>query len=331
VTLKSSTAKTTLAVLLALALLAPAGGTAAAAPLSCGATVAADTTLDADVSGCAGEALVVTADGVTLDLGGHVVEGTIAVTGHDRVTVRDGSVHDGDVVLDGTRDGTVTGLHVEGGSISCVSSAGCDITWNLVRSGGIAVARSAAGSGSIVRWNLVKRPPGAGISVSQATGVAVLGNLVRNGETGMQLSHAGDLEIAGNVVVDEDGVGIAGSFGGPATFVRNLLARNGGDGLALSFWSGPTRIAHNAFVLNGGDGLHADTVADLTVTRNLALKNAGEGISIGGQVTGVSLAHNLAARNGALGIKAARAVADRGRNRARRNDTAAQCAGVRCR
>jgi Right handed beta helix region len=330
-TLKSVTPKTTLAVLAALALLAVASGTASAAPLPCGSTIAADTTLDADVSGCTGDALVVTADGVTLDLGGHVVEGTIAVTGHDRVTVRNGSVHEGDVALDGTREASVTGLHVEGGFISCVSSEGCDITWNVVRSGGIAVARSAAGAGSVIRWNLVKRAPGAGISVSQTSGVGVLGNLVRNGQTGIQLNHADELEVAGNVVVDEDGAGIEGSFGAASTFVRNLVARNGGDGLALDTWSGPTKITRNLLAFNGGDGLRAETVAHWTVSRNLATKNAAAGFAIGGAVTDALLAHNSATRNGALGIDAAPAVVDGGGNRAYRNGAAAQCAGVACR
>jgi parallel beta-helix repeat protein len=93
---------TSLAVLLAAA---PAG----AAPLACGDVITKDTTLHADLVACPGDGLVIGADGITLDLNGHSIEGTGIgggtdivygdtrngvdnTSGHSAVTVENGEV-----------------------------------------------------------------------------------------------------------------------------------------------------------------------------------------------------------------------------------------------
>src|SRR5512145_568752 len=76
-----SLARPTRIVLIALlgcALLAPP---AAATHVSCGDTITQDTTLDSDLVGCAGDGLVIGADGVTVDLGGHRIDGAGAGAG----------------------------------------------------------------------------------------------------------------------------------------------------------------------------------------------------------------------------------------------------------
>ena len=50
-------------------------GTAAGETLECGDVITQDTTLTADVGPCADEGLIVAADGITLDLGGHTIAG----------------------------------------------------------------------------------------------------------------------------------------------------------------------------------------------------------------------------------------------------------------
>ncbi|HEX6158730.1 MAG TPA: hypothetical protein VF111_01105, partial [Thermoanaerobaculia bacterium] len=96
--------------LLAFPLASAAGGgvVAQTAPLSCGDTIMVDTTLDRDLTECRSNGIVIGADGITLDLGGHTISGDgklvrrcprrqicdagIANDGHDGVTVRNGSV-----------------------------------------------------------------------------------------------------------------------------------------------------------------------------------------------------------------------------------------------
>ena len=65
-------------VLIAFALVgatAASGGRALASQVSCGETITADTTLDSDLVNCPNHGIVIGADGVTLDLNGHLVDG----------------------------------------------------------------------------------------------------------------------------------------------------------------------------------------------------------------------------------------------------------------
>ena len=72
-----------------------------AAAVQCGQVITSDTTLANDLVDCPGTALTIGADGVTLDLGGHLVDGTnasgsegIAVDGRTGVTIRRGTVRE---------------------------------------------------------------------------------------------------------------------------------------------------------------------------------------------------------------------------------------------
>jgi parallel beta-helix repeat protein len=81
--------------LLIAGLVATAGGGAAANDL-CGTTVMGDLTLDHDLV-CSADGLVVGADGIRIDLNGHVIAGSSAgvgvlVSGHSDVTVANGAI-----------------------------------------------------------------------------------------------------------------------------------------------------------------------------------------------------------------------------------------------
>jgi parallel beta-helix repeat protein len=103
-------------------------GTAAGDTLACGSVITTDTTLSADIGPCDGIGLVVDADGITIDLGGHSVTGNavarstgpsggpfdkdqpgILVRRHTGVTVQNGSVSgfDSGVVIAGGDGNTV--------------------------------------------------------------------------------------------------------------------------------------------------------------------------------------------------------------------------------
>ena len=90
--------------------LVPAAPAAAApAPVTCGAVLTASTTLHADLI-CTGDALVIGADGITLNLGGHTVRGSgtgtgIGISTRTNITVKNGTV-----------SGFRSGAEVDGGS-----------------------------------------------------------------------------------------------------------------------------------------------------------------------------------------------------------------------
>ncbi len=115
-----------LAVLVAFAVVgatAASGSRVPASQVSCGERITADTTLQQDLVNCPNHGIVIAADGITLDLNGHLVDGDgtpaancdnqkepcdfgVFNNGHDGVTVMHGSVREFAVgVLFGTASG----------------------------------------------------------------------------------------------------------------------------------------------------------------------------------------------------------------------------------
>jgi hypothetical protein len=302
---------------------------AARSSASCGKTIATDTVLRADVTGCPGSALVIGADGVTLDLDGHTVEGAIVANGRSSVQVRDGVVR-GDLRFERVRHATVRRLRVRDGSISCLRSAGCSVLRSYVAGGGIAIVQSESGIANRVRGNIVRAAPGAGITADRTDTTSITGTVVRDSAVGIEASHAADLRIARNLIVHSSRDGISGSFGSAAAIVHNVIASNGGDGISLRIWGGLTLIARNVVVGNGGDGILGSAVAHWVVVRNVADRNGKTGLTITGAAEDVTLGRNRARRNAALGIDAASPVIDGGGNTASGNGAFAQCAGISC-
>jgi hypothetical protein len=112
-------------------------GPASANHVSCGDTIVADTTLDSDFVNCPNNGIVIGADGITLDLNGHLVDGNgteaagcdpdrepcdlgVANFGHDGVTVMNGSVREFSV---GVLFGSTTAERVRNNRVLGVSSA----------------------------------------------------------------------------------------------------------------------------------------------------------------------------------------------------------------
>jgi Right handed beta helix region len=302
---------------------------ASAKGVSCGATLTADTVLRADLHGCAGTALVIDANGVTLDLHGHTVEGAIRAGGRSNVAIRAGFVT-GDVSLERVVHASVRRLRVLGGSIECVRSAGCTVVRNMVSGGGIAITQSTSGVANRVRGNVVRHAPGAGIAADRTDTTSITNNVVRDSAIGIEASHAADMRISHNEIVRNSGDGLSGSFGSAAAIVRNVIASNGGDGISLRTWGGETLIARNVVLRNGGNGILGAAVAHWRVLGNVAFRNGASGIAITGAVEDATLARNQAHRNRGLGIDAAAGVSDGGGNRARANRAGAQCTGIAC-
>jgi hypothetical protein len=85
-TLRSHRVSVTLALLALVVALSVAGAVlggsqALAGPVRCGDTIMADTTLDGDLLDCPNNGIVIGADGITLDLNGHTLEGDNALVG----------------------------------------------------------------------------------------------------------------------------------------------------------------------------------------------------------------------------------------------------------
>src|SRR5262245_9257408 len=96
---------------------APAYGAA----VRCGDTITQATTLRADLTGCAGDGLVIGRDGITLDLRGHTVSGGAAgagvrMAGRRGVTLMRGTItgFENAVLLDDADGNVIRALSVSG-------------------------------------------------------------------------------------------------------------------------------------------------------------------------------------------------------------------------
>jgi copper-binding protein NosD len=244
--------------------------TASASPLDgpdCGETVTANTVLHADLRDCPADGLVIGADGITLDLRGHTIDGNgisggddvgVRNEGHDRVTVRHGTIHEFDhaVRLTGASHNRILRLVA-------------------TRNGDAEIGRAILlDNGS--DWNRIVRNDA---SANGRSGVAVLDshhNLVArnrmalNGVAGMGIFGGGDNRVVRNVVVDNGGNGIfwgEGTIGGRVA--KNRISGNPEAGLVIDGGDFATvvhnRLAHNAdnvVVFGNANSLRANRVVD---------------------------------------------------------------------
>ena len=130
--------------LLGVASLLPASG-ASAAVVQCGQFISVDTTLENDLLNCPGSGIFIDGNNVTLDLGGHTVDGTgsgdgISILGTADVNVENGVIRDfangvqiSQALRTTVEDVTIVGSR--GGAIGVVASEDTVVEDNTIRSG----------------------------------------------------------------------------------------------------------------------------------------------------------------------------------------------------
>ena len=206
---------------------AVSGAEAANAPaVTCGATLTTSTTLSADLVNCPGTALVVGADGITVDLAGHTISGTnaagsegIASDGHSKVRIVGGRI----------TDFRVNGVGIRGGS------------GNVVR--GVTVRRIGEGG-------VEGEPVSAGIAISKSPRGRVTGNDVSNDVKAFQADGVDVLDSPGTVVRRNrlarnswNGLVLLGSPRSRIT--HNALDHNGNNGAEVNGASDATIVVAN--------------------------------------------------------------------------------------
>ena len=284
-------------------------GQAGAGPLACGSTITASTTLTADMT-CPGDAILIGAPGVVLDLGGHTLtgggtsffdDGTGVRVVAGRATVRNGRIQNFQfgVRLDSGSDGSLIerlSLDRDGNGVHVTSSSN-RIRSNSVTRGRV-VAVWIAGGANVVEGNSM---------LDNRAGVFIIG--------------------IGNHIVGNDIVGEAGDDRGILAFnanriVGNRVSRYGGAA-GIELFNGGEVSGNQVF--ENVDGIRVRGAA--SVTGNVVFGNADDGIDAG---AGAVLQGNIAIRNADLGIDAGAGTIDAGGNRALANGNPLQCVGVAC-
>jgi len=328
------------------------GVPAAAATLTCGEPLTTSVVLTQDLTDCPGDGLVVAANGITVDLGGHTVDGTSAddsvgvrSDGFDGVTITNGTVQGferGVYLTNGADNGRVRQLTVQfnaSDGIAVSRSTGDKITNNDSRDNftGIVVLDSAH---ILVAENIAEVNQESGINFVGSRNSRITGNRVNSNDMlievffgGITLSDSSGIRVDANESSVGSGYGIA-LFGSDANVIlKNQMGKSGSDGnnlngIALSSGSDGNTIRENTADDNGLDGIAiaAGAVGNL-VKANIAVQNYDDGIGVEEPTT---ITANTANFNGDLGIEAVPGVIDGGRNTATGNGNPAQCVNVAC-
>jgi parallel beta-helix repeat protein len=269
--------------LLAVAVVAVLGADQAlASHVRCGDAITQDTKLDSDLVNCAGDGIVIGASDITLDLGGHTIDGTgrgrysgvrngvyFGSKGYDRVTIKNGAIRNfgqfGVLVVgvdaNALRDLVVSEMVGEPGEPG----------------GGIAVGNSWAPNGgwpleypshTVIEGNTIVRNLGAlGVIGSENL---IRGNLVTENYSGIGLGGDRD-RIEENIVSRNrtDGISLIGA---DENRVEENSVFGNRRGIRIATPSDNNRLEENSVTRNGTglilEGTDKNTMEENLVTRN---------------------------------------------------------------
>jgi large repetitive protein len=223
--------------------------------LGCGSTLTTSTRLSADILHCPGTALVIGADGITVDLGGHTISGTNA-------SGSEGIANDGHSGVHIVGSGKITDFRLNGVGMRKAPKS-------VVR--GLTIRRIGAGGAE-------GEPVSAGIAIVDSPGSQVIGNDVANDVTAYQSDGADVLNSRGSVVRGNslshnswNGLALIASPGSRIT--GNQLDANGNNGTEVNGASDGVTLARNSADDNKAIGIVVGAARKVRVVRNTARRN----------------------------------------------------------
>jgi large repetitive protein len=348
-----------------------AAGTASAQTVSCGQVVTQSIRLSNDLVDCPGDGLVVAADGVTVNLNGHTIDGPggpppydfgVRIDGsHRGVTVRNGTIKEFYAGVSLGAGNRAVRLRGANGFYGVLSQGNNTVAFNRI-SGGVAAIIPGANDriasndlmGSAISslgqtdgTEIVRNRDGYLIAVGVPTGFPVLRNRVaHNSLQGIAVTHGSEWIIERNVVR-----GGSIRVSGVANQVRrNVIRDSPFSGLSVESGQpgagfGNSRdnvvvrndVARSAFdgiFVEGSNGCPSPGSCRPGAMNTLLRDNTTRRNGDDGIETAsptTTLAGNVANSNGDLGIEAVSGVVDGGGNAARGNGNPLQCTNVLCR
>jgi large repetitive protein len=324
--------------LLAAVWLAAAVPAAHADQVVCGEVLRASTTLTNNLAGCAGDGLVIGAPGITVDLNGHVVQGTglgtgIRNGGHADVTIRNGSVLNFDygVVLHaGTVRNAVTNLNLAGNewaAIQLENASGNYVAQNVVSDSSDTGIRVTNGSLSnvIVGNSLSAAGSSEGFVIELGSNSNWLeGNVVPvSGGHAVRVEHS-----SGNMVLANELAGGADvtvyAAGSPGTVVQANRISGGGDAAILMSGASRGVVRFNALGKSSDAGVILEGMGDSLVKGNSMSLAGDSAIMLRNGAHNVRVIDNQASHSSDAGV----AITDGSGNTVRGNVLASNSVGV---
>jgi uncharacterized repeat protein (TIGR01451 family) len=269
---------------------------------NCGQTITANTVLSEDIGPCAGNGVLIGADGITFDLGGKRIfgfphagdghEAGVRVQDRSGVTVKNGTVTDFDagVVVEGGGSNAVTGMTIRdnigpdfhgselGDGVAIIESPGNVVANNVLTNNGIYDGIGVLGVASdnnTVEGNTIEGtvgpsygyPFGQGIIVNAASFGEFTSELI----TGTKVNH--------NVIRNSGSAGIANINNADGEIVRNTVENNGhrnafGNGIGVQLGQGLPD--DNSNLLIQGNQVHGNKLDGIQIPTTPAGDGADE-------------------------------------------------------
>jgi parallel beta-helix repeat protein len=254
--------------------------------VKCGDTLTHSVRLTNDLTDCTGDGLVIGADGITVDLNRHTIDGNVAQPdcpegtspssagisngGHDGLTIKDGVVRQFDVGI--TAGGTAVGM---------ADSYLHDLTVRDNRFGGITLGSDQRlNNDNRIEHNVASGSGCSfGIVLNSGHGNHIAHNLTKNNGDGMLICCSDHNVVEDNTVSGNQHNGILVCCGPDSYNViqHNVVTDNGEAGIWVccdEVGDQHNRIAHNEIFGNGTgvvlDGVDANQVSHNRVFRNNA-------------------------------------------------------------
>jgi parallel beta-helix repeat protein len=241
--------------------------------VSCGETITASLRLANSLLDCPGDGLVVGAPGITIDLGGHRIDGVGAANGdtvgirnepgHAGVTIRNGLVtqfYDG-VRLVYAASNSLSALRLlqNDTGIRLVSSDRNEIRGCVATDNDNGFSLEALSRGNAFVENEASGNDYDGFYVEESSGTFTANTAAANGSYGFELYTAQGAVLKGNVVRANQSAGIVIDLDSTDNVLKgNRSSGNGTHGIEI-FSGARNVLTRNTFEENAGHGIRSDT------------------------------------------------------------------------
>jgi parallel beta-helix repeat protein len=290
--------------------------------VQCGETITASLRLANSLLDCPGDGLVVGAAGITIDLGGHRIDGVVAQNS-ETVGIRNDPGFAGVTI----RNGLVTQFHA---GVSLVFAASNSIAGLRLLQNDTGI-RLVSSDGNQIQ-GCVATDNGNGFSIeAQSRNNTFVGNEASgNFYDGFYVEESSGTFI-GNTASANDSYGFELFTATGALLKGNVVRANRGSGIVIDLDSAENVLKGNRSSGNGTHGIEVFSGTGNVLTRNVLEENAGHGIR--SDTSQLELRANRADRNGfangnadglGLGILVPAGAIQSG-NKATGNDDAREC------
>jgi parallel beta-helix repeat protein len=238
--------------------LADIGGSLHYTPVSCGQVLTTSVLLGRDLTDCPGDGLIIGAAGITLDLGGHTIDGVglgagIRNDGFASVTITNGTVQEFDFGVQltaGAALNTIASLtaqlNQEAGIQLSDAGNGNTLSSNAVVGNKIGIALMDGAPGAVVIDNTIAGNSGHGLHLARSSGNLLQANRVAgSSDLAVLLEEASGNTLVGNTISDSSDGALAILAGSNGNRVEgNTLTATGDAGMRVADSDGNELIAN---------------------------------------------------------------------------------------